>query len=136
MANETNPFGDIQKIMDQFKVPGVDMPAIIETRRKDIEALVAANKAAFESMKALGAKQTEMFKEAMQGIQESAKAVGKGVGDPGKQAELVRNACAKAIADMQDLAEMMRKSQADTMAHITRRAHEHVAEIKELMAPK
>jgi len=31
---------------------------------------------------------------------------------------------------------MMRKSQADTMTHITRRAHEHVAEIKELMAPK
>jgi len=136
MANATNPFGDIQKIMDQFKVPGVDMPAIIEARRKDIEALVAANKAAFESMKALGAKQTEMFKEAMQGIQESAKAVGKGVGDPGKQAELVRNACAKAIADMQDLAEMMRKSQADTMAHITRRADEHVAEIKKLMALK
>ena len=136
MANATNPFGDIQKIMDQFKVPGVDMPAIIEARRKDIEALVAANKAAFESMKALGAKQTEMFKEAMQGIQESAKAVGKGVGDPGKQAELVRNACAKAIADMQDLAEMMRKSQADTMAHITRRADEHVAEIKNLMALK
>jgi len=136
MASETSPFSDIQKIMDQFKVPGVDMPAIIEARRKDIEALVAANKAAFESMKALGAKQTEMFKEAMQGIQESAKAVGKGVGDPGKQAELVRNACAKAIADMQDLAEMMRKSQADTMAHITRRADEHVAEIKKLMALK
>jgi phasin family protein len=138
MANETNPFGDIQKIMDQFKVPGVDMPAIIEARRKDIEALVAANKAAFESMKALGAKQTEMFKEAMQGIQESAKASGKGVGagDPGKQAELVRNACSKAIADMQDLAEIMRKSQADTMGHITQRANEHVAEIKKLMAPK
>ena len=112
MANETNPFGDIQKIMDQFKVPGVDMPAIIEARRKDIEALVAANKAAFESMKALGAKQTEMFKEAMQGIQESSRAVGTGVGagDPGKQAELVRTACATAIADTQDPAAMMRKS--------------------------
>src|SRR5437764_8823210 len=98
MANETTPFGDIQKIMDQFKVPGIDVPAIIEARRKDIEALVTANNAAFESMKALGAKQIEMFKEAMQGIQESAKAAGKGVGvgDPGKQAELVRNACAKA----------------------------------------
>ena len=45
------------EIMDQFKVPGVDMPAIIEARRKDIEALVAANKAAFESMKARGSTQ-------------------------------------------------------------------------------
>ena len=87
MANETTPFGDIQKIMDQFKVPGIDVPAIIEARRKDIEALVTANNAAFESMKALGAKQTEMFKQAMQRIQESANAAGKGVavGDPGKQ---------------------------------------------------
>jgi phasin family protein len=138
MANETNPFGDITQFMGQFKMPGVDMPALMEARRKDIEALVDANKAAFESMKALGAKQTEMFKEAMQGIQESAKSAtsGVGLGDPAKQAEVVRKACEKAIADMKELAEMTRQSQADTMAHITRRATEHMNEIKKLMTPK
>jgi phasin family protein len=79
-----------------------------------------------------------MFKEAMQGIQETAKSGGQGLGlgDPAKQAELVRQACEKALADMKELAEMMRQAQADAMARITRRASEHVAEIKKLMQPK
>jgi phasin family protein len=138
MADKANPFGDMTKFMSQFKLPGVDMPAIIEARRKDIEALVEANKAALASMQALGAKQTEMFKEAMRDIQESAKSgmSGAGIGDPAKQAEIVRKACEKAIADMKELAEMTRQSQADAMAHISRRATEHMNEIKKLMQPK
>jgi phasin family protein len=138
MAKEANPFGDMTKFMSQFKLPGVDMPAIIEARRKDIEALVEANKAALASMQALGVKQTEMFKEAMQGIQESAKSQGKGLalGDPVKQAEIVRKACEKAIADMKELAEMTRQSQADAMAHITKRATEHMNEIRKLVQPQ
>ena len=82
MADKANPFGDMTKFMSQFKLPGVDMPAIIEARRKDIEALVEANKAALASMQALGAKQTEMFKEAMRDIQESAKSSGAAIGRP------------------------------------------------------
>ena len=136
MTSETSPFGDIAKMMEQFKLPGIDMAAIIESRRKDIEALVEANKAAFESTMALGARQSEMFKEMMQGIQEAAKSAGQGAGDPVKQGEVVRKAWEKALADMQELAELMRKSQADAMARITERANEHMAEIKKLMQPK
>ena len=51
MANESNPFGDVAKMIEQFKLPGVDMSAIVQARRKDIEALVEANKAAYESMR-------------------------------------------------------------------------------------
>jgi hypothetical protein len=138
MANDSNPLGDITTMMSQFKMPGIDMASIIEARRKDIEALVEANKAAVDSMRALGARQTQMFQDAMQGIQDSALGARKGVGfgDPAKQAELVRKACEKAIADMQELAEMTRQSQANTMAHITRRATEQMNEIKSLMQPK
>jgi phasin family protein len=137
MADKQNPLDDMTKFMGQFKLPGVDMAAIIEARRKDIEALVEAG-CALASMQALGAKQTEMFKEAMQRIQESAKAglTGAAIGDPAKQAEIVRKACERAIADMKDLAEMTRKSQADAMAHITQRATEHMGEIRKLMQPK
>lgn len=134
MSIESNPFGDITKIMEQFKMPGIDMPAIIQARRKDIEALVDANRTAFESMKALGTRQTEMFAEAMRGIQESVKSAGTAaLANPGEQAERVRKACEKALADMKELAEMTRASQADAMSHITRRANEHLAEIKKLM---
>ena len=136
MATEINPFGDVKKMIEQFKMPGVDMTAIVDARRKDIEALVAANAAAFEAMQALARKQTEMLKQAMQGMQEAAKDATKSVGDPAKQTEAVRKAFEKTLADMKELAEMARHSQSDALAHITKRGGEHLQEIKKLMQPK
>ena len=46
MANPQMPIMDINQLMEQFKMPGVDVSAIMESRRKDIEALVAANRQA------------------------------------------------------------------------------------------
>ena len=37
MAEQTNPFGDLTKMLEQFKVPGVDMSALVESRKKDHE---------------------------------------------------------------------------------------------------
>jgi phasin family protein len=139
MAKDSNPFGDMTKLIEQFKLPGVDMSAIVEARRKDIEALVEANRAAYESMQALARKQTEMLTQAMQGLQEAAKGATGGTGglaDPAKQAELARNACQKTLVDMKDLAEIARKSQTDVMANITQRATQSMQEIKQMMRPK
>jgi phasin family protein len=130
MADQTNPFGDLTKMLEQFKVPGVDMSALIESRRKDIEAIVEANKTAYDSMQAVARKQTEMLSRAMQDIQAAATT---GITDPGKQTEVARNACLKALEDMKDLAEIARKSQAEAMASITQRANEHVEEIKKML---
>lgn len=136
MATEINPFGDVKKMIEQFKVPGIDMTAIVDARRKDIEALVAANKAAYESMMALARKQTEMLTQAMQGMQEAAKGAIGSVGDPAKQTEAVREAFEKTLTDMRELADMARRSQADALAHITKRGTENLQEIKKLMQPK
>lgn len=138
MAKDSNPFGDVTKMIEQFKLPGVDMAAIVEARRKDIEALVKANKAAYESMQAMAHKQTEMLTQAMQDIQSAVKeaAANKGMPDPKKQAEMARNAWKKTLADMKDLAEMARKSQADAMAGLSARATQSLQEIKKMMQPK
>jgi phasin family protein len=130
----SNPFGDLTKMFEQFKVPGVDMSAIADARRKDIEALVEANKAVYEGMQALASKQAEMLRQAVEGIQSAAG--GAGVGDPAKQAELARKACEKTLSDMKDLAEIARKSQADAMASITQRATQNMQDLKKMMHPK
>jgi phasin family protein len=128
----TDPFGDMKNMLEQLKMPGIDMGAILESRRKDVEALVEANKSAYEAMQAIARKQTEMMAESMQVMQQAAK----GVGDPTKQTEVVRSAFEKTIADMKELAEMAKQSQTDAMAHITQRAAEHMEEIRKLMQPK
>ena len=133
MADQTNPFGDLTKMLEQFKVPGVDMPALVESRKKDIEAIVEANKSAYDAMQAFARKQTEMLTQAMQDIQAATKA---GAADQSKHAEVARNACLKAVEDIKDLAEIARKSQVEAMASITKRANEHAAEIKQMLQRK
>ena len=88
MSSPINPFLDLQTLMTQFSVPGVDLASVIESRRKDIDALVAANQAAVEAAQALARKQTEMLTQAMVDIQQAARdaASGVGLGDPSKQA--------------------------------------------------
>jgi phasin family protein len=136
MATEFNPFGDVTKMFEQFKVPGVDMAAMVEARRKDVEALIAANKAALESMQAIANKQAEMMTEAMQSLQQAAKTPGGGNVDPARQTEVVRKVFETTLTDMKELAELAHKSQVDAIALVTQRATEHVQEIQKLMQPK
>jgi len=134
----TTPFADVTKLIQQFKVPGLDMAQIIESRRKDMEALVEANKATYEAMQALARRQTEILTQAMQEIQESAKALaagGSAGADLAKQTELVRGGYQKALVDTKSLAEMARKSQTDAMDIITQRATQSLEEMKKLMQP-
>ncbi len=134
----SNALGDLTKMLEQFKLPGVDTKEIVEARRKDIDALVQANQAIYEGMQALANKQGELLKKSMEDIQSAMKsaASGVGVGDPGKQGELARKACEKVLGDMKDLAEIARKSQTDAMAKITQRGTEHLDEVKKMMRLK
>ena len=135
----TNPFGNLDELVKQFKVPGVDVNAIIESRRKDMDALIAANQATAAAMQKVAMKQTEILTQALQAAQESAQALAKGVGgaiDPMKQAELTRKAYEKALADMKEVGEIAQKAQTTAMSGITARAQQSVQEMTELMQPK
>jgi hypothetical protein len=121
-----NPFRDLTKTLEQFKIPGIDMSAFVAARRQDVDALTAANKAAYEALQDLGRAQAEMLTHAMKGVQDSAEGMVregfKGV-DPTKQAEAARVAWQKMLADIKELAELARKSQAQAMAGLTDLAH-------------
>ena len=134
-----NPFGNLDKLLEQFKVPGVDVGAIVESRRKDMEALVAANQAAFVAMQQIATKQTEILTQAFQSAQEGAQRLAQGVGgavDPVKQTDLTRKAYEKALADMKELAEIAQKAQTTAMSGITARVQQSVQEMTKLMQPK
>mgnify|MGYP003476684046 FL=1 len=135
----TNPFGNLDDLLKQFKMPGVDVGAIIESRRKDMDALIAANQATAAAMQQVAKKQTEILTQALQAAQESAQALAKGVGgaiDPMKQADLTRKAYEKALADMKEVGEIAQKAQTTAMSGITARAQQSVQEMTKLMQPK
>jgi len=133
--NEPNPFADFTRIIDRFKIPGVDFAALAESGRKDVEALVEANKAAYLGLQALARKQAEMLTEAMNGIQDAARRAA-GATSGTKAADLAREAYQKTLADMKELADIVRKSQAEALARVTDRAIEHLQELKKMIQPK
>jgi len=142
-ASDFNPFRDLTNTFEQFKLPGVDMTSFVDARRKDVEALVAANKIAYEALQALARTQSDMLAQAMQGMQESAKGMlARGetgaakAADMAKHAESAQNAWQKMLADMQALAEMVQKAQKDAMAGLTARATENLGAMKGLTHTK
>jgi hypothetical protein len=60
-----NPVFDFNKLISQFQLPGVDFTALVDRERKNIEALVKANRIAFEGWQRLVRRQAEMLQETM-----------------------------------------------------------------------
>ncbi|MCC8397373.1 phasin family protein [Paraburkholderia sp. MMS20-SJTR3] len=137
--SDLNPFAGLTKLLDQFNVPGLDMGPIIDARRKDVDALVAANRTAYESMQTVARKQTEILTQIMQGIQDSftVAATDSGIApDLGARVEQAHSVYKKALADMVELSESARKSQVEAMTGIAHRATESLQEMKSLLRVK
>lgn len=139
MATPPNPFADFTKMMEQFRLPGVDMSAVIEARRKDIEALTEANKLAYEGIQAVVQKQQEIFAQTMQQLQAAAQQYAT-AGNPAealaKHGEFVQQQLHQALENMRALAETAQKAQAEALAVISKRAEQNVKEASELLQPK
>ena len=137
-----NPFTDLTQTFEQFKMPGLDMSSFVEDRRKDVEALVAANKVTFEALQALASTQTDMLTQAMQGMQATAQGMLSGAANGGKGSDATQHADAaqkawkKMLADMKSLAEMVQKSQAEAVAGLNERASENVKAMQKLSHTK
>ena len=128
---------DFGKTFEQLRVPGLDLGAMAASSRKDFEALIEANRVAYEGMQALARKQAEVMSQAVQGIQSAAAGAAGNMqsADGAKMAEMARDAYRKALTDMTELAQIAAKAQAEAVASLTKRASEHVQELQQMMAP-
>ncbi|MDQ2695496.1 MAG: phasin family protein [Pseudomonadota bacterium] len=145
-SNPFYPFGemdfsqfDLTKMMQDLKVPGVDMKVLLDAQRKNIEALTNANQVVVQGMQAVAKRQSEILAQAMAEVSAAAQEIAR-AGDAqamsAKQAELVRQAFEKAIANMRELAEMVTKSNQQAFELINKRVAESLEELKAAMARK
>ena len=102
MVEHASQPSDITKILEQFKLPGVDVSALMEARRKDIEALTEVNKIALQSSQTMAQKQVEILQKTMEELAQ-AMGAGKPLENAAKQGELVQHAMEKAFTYMQEL---------------------------------
>lgn len=138
MSDTGTPFPDIRKMLEQFKLPGVDINAVLEAQRKDIEALTQANQNAYASMQALARRQTEILQQSMAELQSAM--TGMAGKSPGEAAtagvDLAKRALHGALGNMLEVAEMAQKSQQQVMDTANRRFQENVEALRKMLQPK
>lgn len=124
-----------QGFWDRFSVPGIDNNALMESQKKNFEALVKANQKAAQGYQNMMRRQGEIMAESMQAIQESVGDLMKandGKDLPKKQAELVEKTVGRALKHMKELAELAIDANSDAFKIMQERAKESIAEMQEL----
>jgi phasin family protein len=112
--------------------------AIVESGRKDLQALVKANEKSYEGLQAVVQRQTEMLKSSIEEWQGTMKGMsGK---DPregfAKLDAMGKAAFKQALDDIRELSEMAAKSQADAFEVVRDRIRSNVDEVSKLLQPK
>jgi phasin family protein len=122
------PFPDFTKLLENYKLPGVDFSALVDREKKNIEALTKANKIAFEGWQALVRRQSEILQETMKEAIANARKQDAAT----HRVELAKQGFEKALGHMRELAEIATKSQMEAYEVVRRRVDENVAHFKNL----
>lgn len=121
------------KAAGKFKLPAMDVDALLDSQRKNVEAITFANKAAAEGVQKVAKRQAEMVTEAFEEIAGAMTALGK-AGSPqdvaAKQVELAKGAYEAALANIRELAELVSESNEEAAEAISARVVEALDEIK------
>ena len=132
-----NPFADFDfnQIMGEFKVPNVDVDAMVATQKKNIDALTNANQLAIEGMQAVALRQAEIIRETVEMAQAQMGQVNVS-GNPeeavAQQTELLKASIERAVNNARELSEMVAKSNAEAFDIVNQRVTESLDEIKDL----
>lgn len=127
--------GEFAKMAERYHVPGFDVEALGESHRRNVEALTAANRAAVDGVRALAKRQAAILQETLDATKDAFGQLGKS-GTPqeaaAKHAAIAKEVFETAVANAQELSEMLAKSSAETADVITGRIAEGLDEIKVL----
>lgn len=136
MADSNNPFAEFESFIKQMQLPGLDMEAMTDAYRKNLDAVAAATRASNEGMQAVVRRQTEIVKDTLEQIRVatgelSAAKDAKEMGN--RQAEIARKAFEKAFANMKDLADLMTKSNGESLEIIRARMNDGLLELEAML---
>lgn len=129
---------ELSSVLKQFKLPDIDIAAIVDSRRKDIDALAAANDAALQGVQKLGHAQAQILKTTLGQLEALLQRTRRSRDDAANHLttrEALKQALQTALGDMRELAEAGYRAQSDTLAVVTRRVQENVQEFTALLQP-
>jgi phasin family protein len=136
MLKSSNPFAemDFTKVMAEFKLPNVNVEALVNAQRKNFEAIAAANQLAIEGFQAVAKRQGDIVREAIETLTKAGQELAGAGQTPdarvAKQLELAKAGYEKALANLRELSEMLVKSNSEAFGVINKRVTEALDEVK------
>lgn len=135
------PDMDVFKMFSDFKMPAMpalpDMDALAAAQRKNIEAFSAANRVALEGAQAVARRHMEILQQSVAEMTEAMKALSAADAPQdkaAKQAELAKSTYEKAVANLQELADLIQRSNSEALSLLNKRFAEAMDEVKSLVA--
>jgi hypothetical protein len=126
-----DPFSQFAAMFQQYKLPGLDVSAILDARRKDVEALAEANQVAFGGMQAIQGKQLEILRSALDNFQAIAQQLATSPAKPTVgPTDVVQKTLHLALADMQDIAQKTQQAQTQAYAIVAKRMEQAANELR------
>lgn len=140
--NNFNPFAqiDYSKFFGDLSLPKFDLEALTDSHRRNIEALTNANRVVTEGFQTLIKKQTDIARDT---ISKSYQAYEEALSQESyekkaaKQTDAIKGSYKEAVKNIEELAGIIQKANAQTVDIINKRAEEILEEVKEtIQKPK
>ncbi len=130
----TKPFKGMTERLQNLNVSGA-AGALLDSGRKDLQALVQANEKSYKGLQAVVQRQTELLKSSIGEWQGVVKSL------PGKDPkegfaqldEMGKTAFKRALDDMKELADLAAKSQADAFNLVRDRINDNVEQARKML---
>jgi phasin family protein len=139
MAHELpNPMQEFTKLFTDMKLPNMGgAEALMAAYQRNVEALSAANRIAMEGAQTVAKRHMELMQQTMAELTETLR----GLASPGapqekaaEQAELLKRAYERAVANTQEMSEVIRRANAEAVDLLNKRIAEALDEVKSLVA--
>lgn len=131
---------DFKKLVDKFQLPGLDLKALMDWQRKDMEALAEANRQAYEGTKTLMERRTEILRDAFSEWQDAMKEATNpaafGPDAVARQTEAAKQGVEAAMANFRELAQLEMQTRTNAWKVVQDRIQENLGNLQKLLQPK
>ncbi len=129
---------DFTRMFASMRLPALpNSDALIGAHKRNMEALSEANRAAMEGAQAVAKRHIEIMQQTMSELGETMRTLSAADMPPqakaARQAELLKQAYERAVANTRELSELIQHANGEALAALNRRFMEAMEEVKALM---
>jgi phasin family protein len=140
MSKSSAPFGsDAFKAFSDFKMPGINIDALVAYHRKNLDALSKANQATVKGLQSIAQHQSDLFRAIFEGASKAGEALVSAKSPEDrvrKQAEFAKEGVMTAMSNAQEMAGIVSGAATEATGVLNARLVESLDEVRELFATK